>query len=245
MAAEAATARPVALVVGVGPGIGAAVARAFGKKGYAVAMVSRSAKVTGPLKTEIEAEGGAALAVEADAGDEASLNAAFESVKTGLGNPEVAVYNAHNPGMTWPPPSFADASVAAMRTSLDTGFIGAMLMCQSVLPAMVEAGKGTIIFTGATASLRGSAKFSLLACPKHALRAMAQSVAREYMPKGVHVSHVVIDGQVWSERAKANGSAIEGYLHPDAIAATYASLVDQPKSAWTHELELRPFGEKW
>ncbi|MDP9427152.1 MAG: SDR family NAD(P)-dependent oxidoreductase [Actinomycetota bacterium] len=162
----------VAAVLGVGPGLGAAISRRFAREGFAVALLARSEGSTAPVREDIERSGGEALAVEADATDAASVARAFERVRSSLGDPEVFVYNAGAFRMG----GIMDLSPEDFDACLKANCAGAFYAAQQVLPAMLEQGRGTVILTGATASLRGSAKFSALATGKFALRAFAQSM---------------------------------------------------------------------
>lgn len=227
------------IVVGVGPGLGAAIARRFARGGFAIGLVSRSEKSTSPVAAEIAAAGGKSVSAHADVGDEASLTAAIGSITTALGAPSVLVYNASGFGMA----SFLDLTVKDFETSFRTSCIGGVIAAKAVLPAMVARGSGTLLFTGATASLRGGARFAPFAAGKFALRAVAQSIAREFGPHGVHAAHVVIDGQVDSDAARSRGAT--NVLAPDDVAETYFQLHAQQKSAWSQEIDLRPSGEKF
>ncbi|MDQ3637995.1 MAG: SDR family NAD(P)-dependent oxidoreductase, partial [Actinomycetota bacterium] len=186
----------VAAVLGVGPGLGVAVARRFAREGFAVGLMARGEESLAAAREEVEGSGGTALAVTADATDAASVASAFDRVREELGAPEVFVYNAGAFQMggilELSPEQFDDC----FRANCSGAFYGA----QQVLPAMVERGRGTIILTGATAALRGSARFAALATGKFGLRALAQSMAREFGPQGIHVAHVIIDGQINTPR---------------------------------------------
>ena len=231
----------IAAVLGVGPGLGAAISRRFAREGFAVALLARSEESTAPVREEIEGSGGEALDVEADATDAASVARAFERVRNSLGDPEVFVYNAGAFRMG----GILDLSPEDFDRCLKASCAGAFYASQQVLPAMVEQERGTVILTGATASLRGSANFSALATGKFALRALAQSMARELGPQGIHVAHPIIDGQINTPRVRGmSPGRDEGtMLSPDAIAEVYWQLHRQDPTAWTLELDLRPSGE--
>lgn len=237
----------VAVVIGVGPGIGAASAKKFASKGYSVALLSRSLDKLKPVESEINQSGGKALSLPTDIGKPADVVTAFDKIKEQLGHPEVLIYNAGPGGVTFPPPSALDVKPDDFQAAFSSGVVGALAAAQQVLPAFIENQKGTIIFTGATAALRGGAKFSLLSAPKFALRSLAQSLAREFQPQKVHIAHVNIDGVVDLPRTreKWTGKKDEDFLKPSAIADTYWALHEQDSSAWTHELDLRPANEKW
>ena len=228
----------VAAVLGVGPGLGAAVARRFSREGFVVGLMARGEESLTAAREEVEGSGGTALAVAADATDAASVASAFDRVREELGAPEVFVYNAGAFQMggilELSPEQFDDC----FRANCSGAFYGA----QQVLPAMVERGRGTIIMTGATAALRGSARFAALATGKFGLRALAQSMAREFGPQGIHVAHVVIDGQINTPRLReAQPDREENTtLSPESIAETYWQLYAQDPRAWTLELDLRP-----
>ncbi len=230
--------KPVAVVVGVGPGLGSAVARRFAAAGLAVAVARRRAEELAGLAEEI---GGKAYAC--DATEQASVEALFAAVDEDLGGPQVVVYNAG----AYKPGGILEIEAADFERCWRIGCLGGFHVGQAAAKRMVAAGAGTIIFTGATASLRGSAKFANLAVPKFGLRALAQSMARDLGPRGVHVAHTIIDGQISGERlshsAEARGE--DAVLAPDAIAEAYYQLHAQPRSAWTQELDLRPCMEKF
>jgi NAD(P)-dependent dehydrogenase (short-subunit alcohol dehydrogenase family) len=233
----------VAAILGVGPGLGAAVARRFAREGFAVALMARKEESVAGAREEIEAEGGTALPVTADATDPSSVKTAFGRVRDEIGDPEVFVYNAgafQMGGILEVPPEMFDECFRA-------NCAGAFYAAQQVLPAMVEAERGTILLTGATASLRGSARFSALAVGKFGLRALAQSMAREFGPQGIHVAHVVIDGQINTPRVRERSPEREEHtmLSPEAIAETYWQLHIQDRTAWTLELDLRPAVERF
>ncbi len=233
----------VAAVLGVGPGLGAAISRRFAREGFAVALLARSEGSTAPVREDIERSGGEALAVEADATDAASVARAFERVRNSLGDPEVFVYNAGAFRMG----GIMDLSPEDFDACLKANCAGAFYAAQQVLPAMLEQGRGTVILTGATASLRGSAKFSALATGKFALRALAQSMAREFGPRGVHVAHTIIDGQIDTPKVRSMSPDRDEstMLSPDAIAEAYWQLHRQNSTAWTLELDLRPAVESF
>ncbi|CAL8471258.1 g10800 [Coccomyxa elongata] len=234
-----------AVVVGIGPGAGAGIARRFAREGYKVALISRRQESIAPVEKGLRASGAETLAVPCDTGKPEDVVAAHARVCEALGAPEVLVYNAGPGGFTWPPPAALDISPEAFSRGFDSGVTGALVWAQQVLPAMLKAGRGTIIFTGATASVRGSAKFAMLACPKFALRALAQSLAREFQPQGIHVAHAIIDGIIDAPRLRSMmpHRDPETFLSPDAIADAYWHLHSQHRSAWTHEIDLRPASE--
>ena len=232
-----------AAILGVGPGLGAAVARRFAREGFAVALMARREGSATGVREEIEGAGGTALPVSADATDPASVAAAFDQIRSNLGAPEVFVYNAGAFQMG----GILDLSPEKFDECFKANCAGAFYAAQQVLPAMVEAGRGTVLLTGATAALRGGARFSALAVGKFGLRALAQSMAREFGPQGVHVAHVVVDGQIDTPRVREMSPDREVHtrLSPDAIAETYWQLHSQHRTAWTLELDLRPAVESF
>ena len=232
-----------AAILGVGPGLGAAVARRFAREGFAVALMARREQSVADVQEEIEGAGGRALPVSADATDPASVAAAFDEVRSNLGAPEIFVYNAGAFQMG----GILDLSPEKFDECFKANCAGAFYAAQQVLPAMVEAGRGTVLLTGATAALRGGARFSALAVGKFGLRALAQSMAREFGPQGVHVAHVVVDGQIDTPRVREMSPGREDHtmLSPDAIAETYWQLHSQDRTAWTLELDLRPAVESF
>jgi NAD(P)-dependent dehydrogenase (short-subunit alcohol dehydrogenase family) len=235
-----------ALILGVGSsrGLGAAAARAFAAAGYRVVIAGRD-----PDKLRQAAQSVASLGSTAhvEVGDvtRAEDVARFVASAEALGPLSVAVHNA---GGNRPSP-FLQVDPAVFEEHWRAHALGAFLLAQAALPPMLERQTGTLIFTGATASLRGRANFSSFAAAKAALRMTAQSLAREFGPKGIHVAHVIVDGVIDGDRARAflpNASerfGEDGMLHPDRIAETYLMLHRQHRSAWTQELDLRPWSE--
>lgn len=236
-------AQNVAAVVGAGPGLGGAVARRFAGEGFAVALLARRERSVSEAAREIAQAGGRAVFVAADATDPDAVAAAFERVRSELGDPGVLVYNAGAFQMG----GILELTPEQFDSCFRANCAGAFYAAQHVLPAMVGRGGGTVILTGATAALRGSARFSALAVGKFGLRALAQSMAREFGPQGVHVAHVVIDGQIDTPRVRGMVGEREAHtmLHPDAIAEAYWNLHRQDPTAWTLELDLRPAVESF
>ena len=228
----------VALVVGVGPGLGAALARRFAKAGMALAMARRN-----PAQLEALAGETGGRAYGCDVADAASVEALFEAVERDLGAPGLVAFNAG----AYMRGGILEIAPEDFERCWRIGCMGGFLVGQAAARRMVPAGQGTILFTGATASLRGSAGFANLAVPKFGLRALAQSMARELGPKGVHVAHAIIDGQIAGERPgyRARERGADAVLAPEAIAEAYYRLHLQPRSAWTQELDLRPCMEKF
>jgi NAD(P)-dependent dehydrogenase (short-subunit alcohol dehydrogenase family) len=228
----------VAAVLGVGPGLGAALARRFAGEGFAIAMMARREESLARIRQDIVNDGGTALPVSTDATDADSVAAAFKRVRDELGDPEVLVYNAGAFQMG----GVLEISPAQFDESFRANCAGAFYAGREVLPAMVEAGRGTILLTGASAALRGKARFSALAVGKFGLRALAQSMAREFGPQGIHVSHVIIDGQINTPSIREMSPDREEHtlLSSDSIAETYWQLHAQDRTAWTLEADLRP-----
>ncbi len=211
----------VAAIVGVGPGLGRALALRFARGGHRIALLARREESLGPVQAELGAAGHASRRFSCDAGDETSVREAFDRVRDELGAPDVLVYNA----AAFQLGGVLDLSTRDFEQAWRANCLGGFLSARAVLPAMLERGRGTILFSGATASLRGSARFGGVAVGKFGLRALAQSMARELGPKGIHVAHVVIDGQIDTPRVRA--AFVErdpnSFLNPLAIAETYWS----------------------
>ena len=236
-----------ALVVGAGDATGGAIARRFAREGYFTCVTRRNADKLQPLIARIEAEGGKARAFGSDARREEQVIALIDTIERDIGPIEVAVYNVGG-NVRFP---IREMTSRVYFKTWEMGCFGGFLMGREVAKAMVPRGRGTILFTGATASLRGGIGFAAFAGAKHALRALAQSMAREFGPLGIHVAHVVIDGAIDTPFIRENFperyalKEQQGILDPEAIAENYWRLHVQPKSAWTHELDLRPWIEKW
>jgi NAD(P)-dependent dehydrogenase (short-subunit alcohol dehydrogenase family) len=232
-----------ALVVGVGPALGAALGRRFAKAGHKVALCSRNPEKLAPFVADIEAAGGTAKAYGADATKEADVTGLLEQVEADLGALDAVIYNASGFLRAGILEATAEDFEAAWRSTA----LGAFLVGREAARRMVPRERGTILFTGATASMRGGSGFFHMAMGKFGQRAVAQSLARELGPKGIHVAHVVIDGQIMSERwahlAEERGP--DALLEPDAIAEAYYRLHAQHRSAWAQELDLRPWVEKF
>jgi NAD(P)-dependent dehydrogenase (short-subunit alcohol dehydrogenase family) len=225
-----------ALVVGVGPGISASVARTFAKAGMKVALAARDAGKLAPLAAEIGAP-----ALAADAADPAAVARLFDEAEARLGPLEVAVFNA---GARARGP-LVDLDPADVERSLAVSAFGGFLVVQQAARRMVPRGSGAILLTGATASVKGFPLSSPFAMGKFALRGLAQSAARELAPKGVHVAHFVIDGAVRSAVRPDPADHPDSTLDPDAIAQSYLDVLRQPRSAWSWEIELRPWVESF
>ena len=236
-----------AIVFGAGAGLGGTVARRFAKAGYSVALVARDGKRLGQMAAEIGASGGRAIPIAADTREEVAVEAAFARAESELGPVGVAVYN---PGAMFRG-SLLDTDAETFKKVWRLTCFGGVLVGRAAAKRMVERGHGTILFSGATASMRGGALFAAFASAKAGLRSLAQSMAREFGPKGIHVAHIVIDGVIDTaavrERLPGRIEALppNGAMKPDDIAEAYWQLHAQPRSAWTHELDLRPWCEKF
>jgi NAD(P)-dependent dehydrogenase (short-subunit alcohol dehydrogenase family) len=233
----------VAAIVGVGPGLGRALALRFARGGLAVALVARKEESLRPVQAELTAMGGVSRPFACDAADETSVREAFAQVRKELGPPDVLVYNAGAFQMGGVMELLPSDFERAWRVNC----LGALLAAQAVLPGMLKEGRGTLIFSGATASIRGSARFAGLAVGKFGLRALAQSMARELGPTGIHVAHVIIDGAIDTARVRSMLAGREPHtmLAPTAIAETYWNLYAQDPTAWTQEIDMRPSVEKF
>jgi NAD(P)-dependent dehydrogenase (short-subunit alcohol dehydrogenase family) len=234
----------VALIVGAGPGLGSALAQRFARASMRVAMAARDRSRIETVIAEDADLKHAGRTYRCDASNEAAVEALFAQVATDLGTPDLVIYNVG----AFVQRSILETSVAEFERCWRLGCLGGFLVGRAAARLMLErasdgAPGGTILFTGATASLRGGAGFHNLAVGKFGLRALAQSMARELQPKGIHVAHVVIDGRI--RPPQASGAEQAALLDPAAIAETYYQLHRQPRSAWTHELDLRPWVEKF
>ena len=239
--AEQSKKAPVAVILGVGPGLGAALARRFAK-GYAVAVVARRADYLKSVCDGIRASGGRSLEVVAEVGDSGQLAAAFKSIREQLGSPEVLIYNAS----AGPFGSLSEISAEEYENSWRVSAFGAFLSAKEVVPEMLTRGHGVLLFTGATAGVKAGARSAAFGSSKFALRGLAQSLARDLGPKGVHVASINVDGSIdIPGRERRPQQKDEDLLKPDAIAETYWHLAHQDRSAWTLELEVRPFKEKF
>ena len=244
-----------ALIVGAGDATGGAIARRFARGGYATCVTRRSLDKLRPLVAQIQAEGGAAHAFSSDARREEEVVALVEQIESTVGPIEVLVFNI---GANVPESILTETARKYFKVwemACFSGFLNAREVAKRMVArepvAAGPAHRGTIIFTGATASLRGSANFGAFSGAKMALRALAQSMARELGPRGIHVAHSIIDGAIDTEFIRSNFperyalKAQDGILNPDHIADAYWMLHSQPRDAWTHELDLRPWSEKF
>ncbi len=237
----------VALVIGAGDATGGAVARRFAREGYIACVTRRSADKLQPLVDSIRAAGGQAFGYSSDARKEEDVTQLFEQIEAEHGPVEVLVFNI---GANVPC-SILEETPRKYFKIWEMACFSGFLNAQAAARRMVARGRGTILFTGATAALRGSANFAAFSGAKHALRALAQSMARELGPRNIHVAHVVVDGAIdtafirdtFPERYALKEQ--DGILNPEHIADNYWYLHAQPRDAWTFELDLRPYMERW
>jgi len=235
------------LVVGAGDATGGAIAQRFAREGYIACMTRRNADKLQPLVDTIRASGGEAHGFGSDARKEEEMVALVQKVEAQIAPIEVAVFNIGANVRFGITETTARVYFKVWEMACFAGF----LMGREAAKVMLPRGRGTILFTGATASLRGREGFAAFAGAKHGLRALAQSMARELWPKGIHVAHPVIDGAIDTEFIRTNfperyaTKAQGGILDPDHIAEAYWQIHMQPRDAWTHETELRPWMEAW
>ena len=240
-------AEPVALVIGAGDATGGAIARRFAKGGFTVCATRRHLEKLQPLIERIQAEGGRAHGFASDARKEEEVAALVEKIESQIGPIEVLVFNIGANVRA----SILEETARKYFKIWEMACFAGFLNAREVARRMVVHERGTILFTGATASIRGSAGFAAFAGAKHALRALAQSMARELGPRGIHVAHTVIDGGIDTEFIRENFPERyalkdqDGILNPEHIADAYWMLHTQPRDAWTHELDLRPWMEKF
>jgi NAD(P)-dependent dehydrogenase (short-subunit alcohol dehydrogenase family) len=225
-----------ALIVGAGSGLSAALARALAKEGKQIALAARSTDDLAPLAKETRAG-----AFSCDASKRADVEKLFADIDGSFGAPEIVIYN----------PSFRtrgaliELDPADVEKALAVSAFGGFLVGQQAARRMLAEKRGTILFTGASASVKGYAQSASFAMGKFALRGLAQSMARELSPQGIHVAHVVIDGGIRSARRQESSENPDSLLDPEAIAETYLHLIAQPRSAWAWEVELRPWVERF
>lgn len=233
-----------AAIIGAGPGLGGALLRRFAAGGYHAAGFKRDSAAIEPIVQAIRAEGGHASAEALDASDPARVEAALARLEAHSGPLAVLVFNV----AAFARKPLLELGVEDLRAMLEKVAVAGFTSIQAGARLMAPRKRGTILVTGATASLKGSANFAAFAAAKFALRAIAQSAAREFGPKGLHVAHVVVDGIIAGPQTDPTwleGLGPDGALQPDAIAELYWSLHKQPPSAWTFEADVRPHGERW
>jgi NAD(P)-dependent dehydrogenase (short-subunit alcohol dehydrogenase family) len=231
--------RPVAVVTGVGPGTGTAMARRFARGGYAVAMLARNRERLDSLEREIEHVRGYAC----DVTDEAAVERTLEAVRSELGAPKVLIHNAVGGAFG----SFLEIDPAVLNRNFQVNTMALLYLARRLAPAMIEAGEGVILVTGNTSALRGKPRFAGFAPTKAAQRILAEAMARELGPKGVHVAYLVIDAVIdleWTRRMFADAPN-EFFITPAAIAEEAWHVAHQDRCAWSFNVEVRPFGETW
>ncbi|WP_422004375.1 SDR family oxidoreductase [Pyruvatibacter mobilis] len=247
MANDTPGASKAAIIIGAGDATGGAVARRFARAGYTACVCRRNGDQLAPLVADIEAEGGTARAFGVDARDEVQVEAFFRTVEDEVGPVEVMVFNI-GANVNFP---ITETTSRVYRKVWEMAAFAGFLTGREAARYMTPRGEGTIIFTGATASMRGGKGFAAFSGAKFALRALAQSMARELGPKGIHVAHSIIDGAIdtaWIRENFPDRAALDdegGILKPDDIAETYWQIHRQPRTAWTHEIDLRPWMESW
>jgi NAD(P)-dependent dehydrogenase (short-subunit alcohol dehydrogenase family) len=229
-------AHKTALIVGAGEGLSAALARLFAKEGMRVALAARD---TGKLDALCRETGAKAFAC--DAADPDAVARLFAAAEAGIGPMDVVVYNASARARG----PLVDLDPVAVERALTVGAYGGFLVAQQAAKRMLPRGFGAILLTGASASVKGYAQSAPFAMAKFALRGLAQSMARELAPKGIHVGHFVIDGGIRSAARPVPADRPDSLLDPDAIAASYLHVIRQPRNAWTWEIELRPWVENF
>jgi NAD(P)-dependent dehydrogenase (short-subunit alcohol dehydrogenase family) len=231
--------QPICIVSGVGPGTGSALARRFAAGGYRVAMLARDAERLARLEREVPGT----KAYPCDVSDTAQVEATADRIERDLGLPDALVHNAVGGAFG----SFLEIDPAVLNRNFQVNTMGLLYLARSFAPAMVRAGRGTIIVTGNTSALRGKAGFAGFAPTKAAQRILAESMARDLGPKGVHVAYIVIDAviDVPRMRERFRGKPDEFFVKPAAIAEEAWHLAQQDRSAWSFAVELRPFGETW
>ena len=241
------TQRKAVLVIGAGDATGGAIARRFAREGYIACVTRRNADKLAPLVAQIEAEGGEAHAFGSDARKEDDMIALFADIEARIAPIEAAIFNIGANVRFGITETTARVYFKVWEMACFAGF----LMGREAAKVMLPRERGSIFFTGATASLRGREGFAAFAGAKHALRALAQSMARELGPQGIHVGQIIVDGAIDTEFIRENFpqryklKERDGILNPEHIADAYWTLHQQPRDAWTHELDLRPWLEPW
>jgi NAD(P)-dependent dehydrogenase (short-subunit alcohol dehydrogenase family) len=236
------TEKKVVVVTGVGPGLGASLARRFAES-YAVAIIARKADYLKGLAGEIRGSGATVLDLTCDVGNRTQVTEAFRKVRAELGDPEVLLYNAGSGTFG----TITDITPDQYEADWRVNALGAFLAAREVVRGMIARGRGTMLFTGATAGVKAGAKSVSFGPAKFAMRGLAQSLARDLGPKGIHVSWINVDGSIDIPGARGLKPALanDDFLRPEAIAETYWHLVHQEPSAWTLDIDLRPFKEKF
>ena len=225
-----------AVIIGAGSGLSAALARRCAADGMTIALAAR----TGEKARDVAAETGASLYL-CDAGSIEAVDRLFTDIYAEIGTPDLVVYN---PSARVPGP-ITDLDAAAARAALEVTCFGAFLVAQQAARRMLQRGSGSIFFTGATAGVKGFANSSVFAMSKFGLRGLAQALARELHPQNIHIGHFVIDGGIRSDRPERQDDGSDDTLDPDAIAESYLQCHNQHRSAWSWEIELRPWQERF
>jgi NAD(P)-dependent dehydrogenase (short-subunit alcohol dehydrogenase family) len=238
----------VALVIGAGDSTGGAVARRFAREGFITCVTRRHGEKLAPLVRRIEQDGGKAYAFGSDARREEEVISLFEGIERDIGPLEVVSFNVGG-NVRFP---IRETTTRVYTKVWEMCALAGFFAGREAAKVMVPRQRGTILFTGATASVRGGAGYAAFAGGKHALRALAQSMARELGPEGIHVAHVVVDGAIDTEFTRQRAAdkyearkQADAIVNPDSIAENYWMLHTQPRDAWTHELDLRPWSEVW
>ncbi|KAL0487358.1 SDR family NAD(P)-dependent oxidoreductase [Acrasis kona] len=232
----------IAAILGVGPGLGSSIAKKFAKEGYSVAIMSRSLSKLTPVEQEIKRNNGSVISIPTDAGSTDSVKSAYEAIRNEFGaSPSVFVYNAG----AFSPGGILDTTVEQFENNFKILCTGCFIAAKQFVPDMLSQKSGSFLITGATASLRGGKGFMNLAVGKFGLRALSQSMAREFGPQGIHVAHVIVDGMIDTGSEYTRNKDKKELLNPDALAKVYWDLHTQDPTVWTHELDVRPNVEKW
>jgi NAD(P)-dependent dehydrogenase (short-subunit alcohol dehydrogenase family) len=233
----------VSVIAGAGPGLGASLARKFAKEGCRLAVLARSSDFLESLSKELRRHGTEILAVPTDVGEADQVTAAFERIRDRFGSVDLLINNASAGGPFSQP--FVEIDPESFARGWRVGVLGSFLCSQAVVPDMLNKNAGCILFTGATSSVRGGA--ITFSSAKFAMRGLAQALARELWPKGIHVAHIIIDGVIRENQLElgAEDQTAEPLMNPVAIAEAYWGLVKQDRSAWSLELDLRPHREKF
>ena len=232
-----------AVIAGVGPGLGAAIARKFANEGCNLALLSRSSPYIINLSNRLEEEGIVVHPIPTDITDATQVEASFNQIREEIGAPDILVNHAGN--AAWG--NLSELTPEAFENAWRVCTLGAFLCVKEVVPDMIEKGSGTILFSGATSAVRGRAGAIAFSSAKYAMRGLASSLAREVGPQGIHVAHIIIDGVINTPNLRERYQVKEGdpLLEPDAIADTYWALIQQQRSAWSFEVDVRPHNEEF
>ena len=235
--------KQTAVISGVGPGLGASLVRKFASEGCQVGLLARSPDYIETLATELQTSGTNAIALPTDITDAQMVESSFNRIREELGRVDILINHAGN--AAWR--EFSELTAEDFYRSWQVCAFGSFLCAQQVVPDMVEKGSGAILFTGATSAIRGRPGAIAFSSAKFAVRGLAWALARELGPKGIHVAHIIIDGVIDTPnvRERYQLSEDEPLLLPDDIAEAYWSLIQQPKSAWSFELDVRPHNEEF